>query len=64
VRRRKKVAPGSDLLATLKAGILRVLEDEKSTAAERMRAIEIGAKIVGIERKSKDGDDESGSFFD
>ena len=59
---RKRI--GDPLLADLKENIRKVLDDPKSTPAERLKAIEVGTKLLMIQHRIT-GDDSGtdGKFF-
>jgi hypothetical protein len=50
-------------LETLREGLLGVLQDKEASAADKLRAIEIGAKLYMIQHKVKGVGDDSGKFF-
>ncbi len=51
-------------MSILEKGIRKVLEDDKSTAKERMDAVNAGTRLMLIKHKITDTSNESGSFFD
>jgi hypothetical protein len=54
-----KPAPTDDFLILLEKGVRDVIADKKATPADRLKAIEAGAKLLGIKHKisgSADGD--------
>ena len=48
-------------LRTLENGVRVLLKDKATTPADKLKAIEVGAKIAAIQLKKASGDDES--FF-
>lgn len=55
--------PEDDFLSVLEKGIRAVLQDEKTTAKERMDAVNAGTKLLLIKHKISDTGNEAGSFF-
>lgn len=53
----------AEFLKTLEDGIRKVLTDKKTTAKERIEAINAGAKLMQIKHKISDTGDGAGSFF-
>lgn len=53
----------TDFLSTLENGVRAVLTNEKSTAKERIEAINAGAKLMQIKHRISDGNEDPGSFF-
>lgn len=58
--RRKKVDP---LMASIEREVKAMLGRNDLSATERLKAIEIGAKVLSIRHKIQDGDAKDGSFF-
>lgn len=52
-----------DFLSVLESGIRDVLQDKKTTAKERMDAVNAGTKLMLIKHKITDTSNEAGSFF-
>lgn len=52
-----------DFLAILEQAVRDTLKDKDADPAVRLKAIEIGAKLLGIRHKIEGGGD-AGSFFD
>lgn len=55
--------PTDDFMSILESGIKDVLKDKKSSAKERMDAVNAGTKLMLIKHKISDTGDEAGSFF-
>lgn len=51
-----------EFIALLESGVRAVLRDKNSKTSDRLKAIEIGSKLLAIRHKI-DGGDDSGSFF-
>lgn len=51
-----------DFFDTLEKGVRAVLENKKSTAAQKMAAINAGTKLLMVKNKLKDPEDDK-SFF-
>lgn len=51
-----------ELVSVLKRAILELMNNKEATAAEKLKAIELGTKLAAIEAKIKDVDDGK-SFF-
>jgi len=60
VTRRRSKDP---LLADLRNAVKAVLSDAKATPAEKLKAIEAGSKLLMIQHKISDREDEGGNFF-
>ena len=58
-----KKPAGDPFLAKLKKEITDMLEGDTLTPAERLKAIEAGAKILGIQHKIDGESERDGSFF-
>jgi len=56
-------AKDSDFMHILEDGIRDVLNDEKATSEQKLKAIEVGAKVAAIRYKIKGGMDGE-KFFD
>jgi len=59
----KKRTTKSTLLDTLETQVLEVLKNKDITTAERLKAIETGAKILSIRHKLDGEGHGEGSFF-
>lgn len=51
------------LLVTLEKQVNGVLKNQELTASERLKAIEVGAKLLMIRHKITDGERADGAFF-
>ena len=54
-----KAPPADDFLTLLEKGVRDVMADKKATPGDKLKAIEAGAKLLGIKHKisgSGDGD--------
>ncbi|HWS65716.1 MAG TPA: hypothetical protein VN325_23400 [Steroidobacteraceae bacterium] len=51
------------LLVKVEQEVMALLENKKLTPGERLKAIEVGAKVLMIRHKLEDGGDKDGSFF-
>jgi hypothetical protein len=56
-------ASDKKLLEAMEKGVIDVLENEKSTAKEKLEAVNVGAKLMQIKHKINDNPSEPGSFF-
>jgi hypothetical protein len=61
---RKKAGDGEDLIGKAKKAIVQILEGDKATVAEKLRAAESLAKILMIEKKIGGDDGGVSNFFD
>jgi len=62
----KKGAAGDTFLSDLEEGVRAILRDANASAAEKLKAIEAGAKVAMIRHRmtADDGDEAGGNFFD
>ena len=51
-----------DFLKLLEAGVRDVLRDKEAKRSDKLKAVEIGSKLLAIRHKI-DGGDDAGSFF-
>lgn len=58
---KKPAAAKDDFLDVLEQGVRDVLKDGNADAKDRMKAIEVGGKLVAI--RAKISDEDKGSFF-
>jgi hypothetical protein len=59
----RKKPEKDEFLETLREGLLGVLKDDKASPGDKLKAIEIGAKLYMIQHKVKGIGDDSGKFF-
>jgi hypothetical protein len=58
----KQQTNDGDFLKLLEAGVREVLRDKDAKRGDKLKAVEIGSKLLAIRHKI-DGADDSGSFF-
>jgi hypothetical protein len=51
------------LVRKLERAVLAVLDDDKASAQDKLRAIDVGAKILQIKHKLAAGGDDGGNYF-
>jgi hypothetical protein len=61
----KQVQPADDgdFLKLLEAGVRDVLRDKDAKRSDKLKAVEIGSKLLVIRHKIDGGDGSDGSFF-
>jgi len=55
--------PDTNLMNELESAVRTVLKDKEARRSERLKAIEVGAKLLEIRHKINGGDTTDGSFF-
>jgi len=55
--------PDTNLMNELESAVRTVLKDKEARRSERLKAIEVGAKLLEIRHKINGGDTADGSFF-
>lgn len=55
---------GDPLLRKMEQQVSKLLNDDKLTNSERLKAIEVGAKLLMIRHKITDNERAEGAFFD
>ena len=55
--------PDTNLMTELESAVRTVLKDKEARRSERLKAIEVGAKLLEIRHKINGGDTADGSFF-
>jgi len=58
----KQAADDIEFVKLLEDGVRAVLRDKQAKMSDRLKAVEIGSKLLAIRHKI-DGADDSGSFF-
>lgn len=51
------------LVATLEKAVRDVLKDSKASVADKLRAIDAGAKVLQIKHKISGGGEDGGNYF-
>lgn len=62
MKRQPDDVTNSNFLHSLEDGVAAILANPKATLAERLKAIEVGSRLLMVKNKIGDGD--SGSFFE